>query len=260
MQSCSLTDIYTYTYTHTHTPVSFAEPNCRRNWSHLSTGWIPTLHQRMQKIGEHLDSGDDTSICAAPVTGALQFLPCGGVRSAGHLPSCLAEAWSTGTGPWNWRPGLACQPKSLSLSPSPSLASQVLITVPLVSLLRQNSPLLDAPDPYFSIQSSAASQCSCSTIIPTAVFPSLEQHQIPINSLPAFVPVLAAAASISAPQLSQISKMSPLCIAVCPAVIPGCDGWEWSLSRPSARTFWWIKEAKSSSHPLHGILSLIKCH
>lgn len=136
-------------HTHTHNTVSFAETNCRRNWSHLSTGWIPTLHQRMQKIGEHLDSGDDTSICAAPVTGALQFLPCGGVRSAGHLPSCLAEAWSTGTGPWNWRPGLACQPKSPSLSPSPSLASQVLIRVPLVSLLCQEQSLARCPWPLF---------------------------------------------------------------------------------------------------------------
>lgn len=94
----------------------------------------------MQKIGEHLDSGDDTSICAAPVTSPLQFLPCGGVRSAGHLPSCLAEARSAGTRPWNRRPGLACQPKSLSHSPS--LASQVLITVPLVSLRCQKQQSL----------------------------------------------------------------------------------------------------------------------
>lgn len=98
--------------THTHTTVSVALPNCRRNWSHLSTGWIPTLHQRMQKIGEHLDSGDDTSICAALVTGALQFLPCGGVRSAGHLPGCLAEACSTG----DW---------ALELKAWPCLSAQV---------------------------------------------------------------------------------------------------------------------------------------
>lgn len=129
--------------------MSFTQPNCRRNRSHLSTGWIPTLHQRMQKIGEHLDSRDDTSICAALVTGALQFLPCGGVRSAGHLPSCLAEAWSTGTGPWNWRSGLAWQPKSLSLGPSPGLASQVLITVPLVSLLCKEQSLAWCPWPLF---------------------------------------------------------------------------------------------------------------
>jgi len=88
--------ILSVTHTETHATVAFAQPNCRRKWSHLSTGWIPTLHQRMQKIGEHLDSRDDTSICAAPVTGALQLLPSGGVRSAGHLPSCLAEGWSTG--------------------------------------------------------------------------------------------------------------------------------------------------------------------
>lgn len=213
----------------------------------------------MQKIGEHLDSGDDTSICAAPVTGALRFLPCGGVRSAGHLPSCLAEAWSMGPRPGNWRPGLACQPKSLSLSPSPGLASQVLITVPQVSLPCQ-----------------AHSHARCP--LPLLLQPNLKLLQrhhlscnLPFNCIksPLTVRVLASLASLCASafrsqhrgsQLSQISEMSLLCIAVCPAVIPGRDGWERSLSRSLARTLWWIKGAKPSSHPLHGIPSSIKCH
>lgn len=113
----------------THTPVSFAEPNFRRNWSHLSTGWIPTAHQRMQKIGEHLDSRDDTSICAAPVTDALQFLPRGGVRSAGHLPSSLAEAWSTRD--------RALEAKVWHVSPSPCP-----LTRTLARPLQSSSPFL----------------------------------------------------------------------------------------------------------------------
>lgn len=210
----------------------------------------------MQKIGEHLDSRDDTSICAAPVTGALQFLPCGGVRSAGHLPRSLAEAWGMGTGPWNWRPGLACQPKSLSLSPSPGLASQVLITVLLVSLMCQEQSLTWSPWPLFLYP--ILSRKSSAAIIPTAVF-----HWTASNPHQQLASLCSSSSLFSqhlGSWLSQIRKMFPLCIAVCLAVIPGCDGWEWSLSRPSARTFWWIKEAKSSSHPLHGIPSLIKCH
>lgn len=80
----------------------------------------------MQKIGEHLDSGDDTSICATPVTSALQFLPCGGVRSAGHLPSFLAEAWGTGMG----------------LSLTPSLVFK--FSVPYFHSSARSSPLLYA--------------------------------------------------------------------------------------------------------------------
>lgn len=78
----------------------------------------------MQKIGEHLDSGDDTSICAARLTSPLQFLPGGGVRSAGHLPGCLAER------------GLQRWDRALPVRPSPpsrtySLASVGPISVPL---------------------------------------------------------------------------------------------------------------------------------
>lgn len=161
----------------------------------MSTGSIPTLHQRMQKIGEHLHSGDDTSICAAPVTGALQFSLCGGVRSVGRLPSSLAEGRSTGTRPWNWRPGLACQPKSLSPSPSPNLAPQVLITVPVFSLRwREQSLVLKPHDPYFSIQSSASSEGS--NIIPAETFPPSAPNPHQPGSL---VPDLASAASISSP-------------------------------------------------------------
>lgn len=158
----------------------------------------------MQKIGEHLDSGDDTSICAAPVTSPLQFLPCGGVRPTGHLPSCLAEARSTGTGPWNRRPGLACQPESLSLSPS--LASQVLITAPLVSLTLPGTvprmmPLtpISLSNPRVRVAPSSQQRTS------------LQQHQIPINGLPAFVPCLAAAASMSAS--SSVKSARCLCCA-----------------------------------------------
>ena len=104
----------------------------------------------MQKIGEHLDSGDDTSICAAPLTGgALRLLPCGGVGSAGPRPSCLAEAWSKGGGG-------VLELKQESLSS----ASLVLITVPLVSPPARNYPSPPAPcplTPISSIQSSSAS-------------------------------------------------------------------------------------------------------
>lgn len=163
-------------HTRTHIPQSpFAQPNCRRNWSHLSTGWIPTLHQRMQKIGEHLDSGDDTSICAAPVTGALQFLPCGGVRSAGHLPGCFG--WSLEHGDWALE--MKARPCLSAWSPCPSALN---LALPLRSSSQfllfhssaRNGPSIDAPDPYFSAQSSAESQSS--TIVPTAGSPWTESN------------------------------------------------------------------------------------
>lgn len=194
----------TQTDRHEHIRV-FAEPNCRRNRSHLSTGWSPTLHQRMQKIGEHLDSGDDTSICAAPVTSTLQFLPCGGVRSAGHLPSCLAEAWSTGTWPLNWRPGPAGPHHStLSFTPPPGAVPRMMR---LTSISLSNPHVKAAP--------SSQKQSF------------LEQHQIPVNSVPVFVPVLDAT-SISAPS----SVNSARCLRCSLLSVLGRDRWEWSLSRP----------------------------
>lgn len=151
----------------------------------------------------------------------------------------------------------------MPVSPSPCPSAPALAwplrsssQFPYFHCCARNSPSLDAPDLYFSIQSSAASQRSA--ISPTAVFPRTPSN--PHQQLASLCSSPSCCSQHPCSQLSQISKMSLLCIAVCPAVIPGCDGWERSLSRPSARTFWWIKEAKSSSHPLHGILSLIKCH
>lgn len=124
-----------------------------------------------------------------------------------QLDTCLAlKPGARGTGPWNWRPGLACQPQSLSLSPSPGLASQVLITVPLVSLLCQQQSLAWCPWPLFLY-----STRSCKSAPSCQQQSSPEQHQIPINSLPAFVPLLAAAASTSAS--SSVKSARCLCCA-----------------------------------------------
>lgn len=83
----------------------------------------------MQKIGEHLDSGDDTSICAAPLTSPLQFLPGGGVRSAGHLPGCLAER-----GPQRWD-------RALPVSPSPPSRTHSLASAGPISVRLRFTPV-----------------------------------------------------------------------------------------------------------------------
>lgn len=178
----------------------------------------------MQKIGEHLDSGDDTSICAALVTGALQFLPCGGVRSAGHLPSCLAEARSHGDWALEMKawPRLSAQVPVPQPRPWPGLSgphhsspsfTPVPGTVPRLMPLTPISP----SNPQLEINAAPSSQQQS----------SLEWHQNPHQQLASLCSSSSCCCSQHhGVQLSQISEMSLLCIAVCPAVIPGCDRWE----------------------------------
>lgn len=103
-----------------------------QHWRHLSTGWIPALDQCVQKISEHLDSWNDTWICAAPVTDApvgvwVQLDTCLVVwtEPAAQVPVPVPQPW----------PGL----------PGLNQPCTSFIAVP------ETAPQLDDPDHYFHL-------------------------------------------------------------------------------------------------------------
>lgn len=133
----------------------------------------------MQKIGEHLDSGDDTSICAAPLTSPLQFLPGVGVRSAGHLPGCLAER------------GLQRWDRALPVSPSPPSRTRTLASVGPISVRLRFTPVPGTVPRTPDLQSLCPNLETGQCHRPNSALPLNLEHQIPINSLPTFVSFLS---------------------------------------------------------------------
>lgn len=133
----------------------------------------------MQKIGEHLDSGDDTSICAAPLTSPLQFLPWWGCEiswTPAWLP-WLSEARSAGTGPC--LSGRVRRP-ALTVWPSVGTISVPLRFTPVPGTVPRTPPL---PDLQSLCPNLETGRCHH----PNSALPLNLEHQIPINSLPTFV-------------------------------------------------------------------------